>query len=273
MFEPTHVLIFENNGKTSVCYQLPLQTLPTIFYELTASRSISDRNDAFEGGVVHEPLASFLCITQSTITSHLLSTSSYPPRWKLSGIKKTASSCLKLRFPGSIFSKVLDHSKVLDAEYEITTLNARALLPTNDSNKASDTKPGQSEHDVLQALTCIVQRAGDGPVQIPDSMLASLLGNLISVHEQIRDLQAKSVQSHRELEALQVASGTTFPRFKKLPSELLRMVWRFALFTPCIIGVEMIHHWGFGDEAFVPVVDHSPLRSVNKESRALVLAS
>ncbi|KAL5321380.1 hypothetical protein ACEPPN_009337 [Leptodophora sp. 'Broadleaf-Isolate-01'] len=136
-------------------------------------------------------------------------------------------------------------NEVKKADEEITSPNAAALK--NQSNTSSP-------DPAIQLLLQLAQSSGVAPVQIPGNLLASLLVSMNNLQTQVSSLQGDVVRLNNEnqisrtrlahtkleLEATQELWGVTdiltFPLFPKLPIELRRMVWQFALYIPRVLG-------------------------------------
>ncbi|KAL2060840.1 hypothetical protein VTL71DRAFT_8892 [Oculimacula yallundae] len=195
----------------------------------------------------------------TSIAIHL----SLPTTMSSSKCQDMASSSLILKIPARIVS-FAEHD---DAEDEIVSPKARAIQNANSTTEAPANEAEDVTSDTLQLLLRLANKAGTAPVTISGSMLTNLLGKINTAKSQLQALQAEAALAVREMEKVQVASGMIFPRFKKLPMELRVMIWRIALSFPRIIGVETVERWEDYDEAFVPVANHSPLRSACQESR------
>ncbi|PVH75394.1 hypothetical protein DL98DRAFT_593148 [Cadophora sp. DSE1049] len=147
---------------------------------------------------------------------------------------------------------------------------------TNTSKTAEVAKEevSQENPDSSEALIQMAKSAGDGAVSIPGNMLASLLSNIKILQLQLGGFRVELSKVKGDLRALEAAAGMAFPRFKKLPLEIRRMIWRLALSMPRLVRVEearrKVKHKGKDKEiyAYTPFEGYNPIRYTYRESRA-----
>ncbi|KAH7385095.1 hypothetical protein BKA64DRAFT_748557 [Cadophora sp. MPI-SDFR-AT-0126] len=144
--------------------------------------------------------------------------------------------------------------------------------------ETAEEEVSQDNQDPSKELIQLAKSAGDGTVSIPGNMLASLLSNVQTLQLQVGRLHAELSGVKGDLRALEVAAGRVFPRFKKLPAEIRRMIWRLTLSMPRIVGIEedyrTIRRKGKEKEVYgcTPFKGYNPIRYTCRESRAEAIA-